>query len=726
MKRIILLIALIGIGVSSFAQNSTLAKGKKLNIPFSEASMKGGADLVTNGSFVTGDLTDWTDTGADWSVVSYKAVTTGSASSSLYQDVGLTATKYYSLSFDWEQTSGSGTLQVREYDGVDYIELVFITNGGAGSGTAKAIFASVSSNDILYLRSYNSWAGNIDNIVIRELNQSTTDLADNSTITANNIYPTQGVRGNGQKWFSFDGTDDIITIDDAVSVQNVFDNGGNVIMNIVTGSGDAEDSDEYLINKGVVWNLYLRKISGYYGLRLTYQFSGTDLYYRYEASNTIVYGSSYVISLAYDNSDVSNVPVLKLNGSTISSTDATAPTGTRTTDVGSDLIIGNKSTTDRTFGGNISDTYLFNYAVPSDSITSWSTKIDEGTFHLPFEDQGADNSELITNGTFTGSSTGWTEGTGWAYGTNNEACAANGSQGNLSSTAFSTTTVGKTYRLNYEIVANTLTGTGNFRMVGGAPSNIIVSDQNLTHTVGSYEIDIVSSNAGTILRMNLTSGYTGGTLTIDNIYLTELGSTLSLSPEGIYSTAWNDYYHLESYAVSGPTREEYGKHTALRFNGSDSYLMKADADFDGTGGMVIAGWMNAASLGEGNSGKIIVLDDLFVELTAPNKLRFYSDGSSVYSDNNSIELNEWTFFVVSLTGAGVTNFYIGDKDTSPVLSGGADQATSPLLYAGDLYIGNRAAGDRAFNGTLDFNIWYLDKINMPIEDFVQLLWQSTK
>ena len=590
MKRIILLIALIGIGVGSFAQNSTLAKGKKVNIPMSEAAMIPGASAT------------------------------------------------------------SGTLTV----GLTYVIGVFETgddfaNVGAGSNATGVEFIATGTTPT-------DWS---NGSLLSALNQSTKDLADNSTITANNVYPTQGVRGNGQKWFSFDGTDDIITIDDAVSVQNVFDNGGNVIMNIVTGSGDAEDSDEYLINKGVVWNLYLRKISGYYGLRLTYQFSGTDLYYRYEASNTIVYGSSYVISLAYDNSDVSNVPVLKLNGSTISSTDATAPTGTRTTDVGSDLIIGNKSTTDRTFGGNISDTYLFNYAVSADSITSWSTKIAEGTFHLPAVDQGATNT-VLTSGTLE---------------------------------------TGKVY-----LIIDWITN-DDFTNIGGTNAD------------------------GTVFT---ATGTTPTTWT-NSSTVVELGSTLSLSPEGIYSTAWNDYYHLESYAVSGPTREEYGKHTALRLNGSDSYLMKADADFDGTGGMVIAGWMNPASWGEGDSGASgYLLSDskLLLTLRETNEnMRLTRNGftNEARSSPSSIELNKWIFFAITTASDGTTYFYLGDKNTSPVFSESSDYDGGTPEDGDNLFVGNfTSAASKTFNGPLDFNIWYLDQINMPISEWITLLYESTK
>lgn len=65
-----------------------------------------------------------------------------------------------------------------------------------------------------------------------------------------------------------------------------------------------------------------------------------------------------------------------------------------------------------------------------------------------FYDQSSVSTDLITNGNFTGSATGWTLGTGWAYGTNNVTKNADGT-GTL--TQAITGTVGKIYLGQYTI-----------------------------------------------------------------------------------------------------------------------------------------------------------------------------------------------------------------------------------------------------------------------------------
>lgn len=645
MKRIILLIALISIGVSSFAQNSTLAKGKKVNIEMSEAGMKPGTS-ATSGSLTTG--------------LSYV--------------IGLFVA------------------------GDDF------TNVGAGSNASGVEFIATGTTPTTWTNSS----------LLSALNQSTTDLADNSTITANNVYPTQGVRGNGQKWFKFDGTDDYVNIADAAA----FDFGTlDFTLHATFTPDNVTDQDKYIINKeagGVGYGLQQYEDD----IKIRFDDNTTDVS-AVISTGVLAANTEVVVFVTFDRSGNATCYVDGVASGTVA-----ISTANLTLSNAGALRIGTETGgTTNAFDGDISWVGEYNYLPSSDSIASWSTKIAEGTFHLPAEDQGADNSELITNGTFTGSSTGWTEGTGWAYGTNNEACAANGSQGNLSSTAFSTTTVGKTYRLNYEIVANTLTGTGNFRMVGGAPSNIIVSDQNLTHTVGSYEIDIVSSNAGTILRMNLTSGYTGGTLTIDNIYLTELGSTLSLSPEGIYSTAWNDYYHLESYAVSGPTREEYGKHTALRFNGSDSKLTRASSYEINTNSSIVTFWAKRDASGTAHTiaGLAGSNTESYIQFTDSGTITMETDtNTDVATGTLDTDDTSWHSYVIVFNSLAVSMYQDGVAITM------ADGTVTDGELTID-QLGVLGASTSYYNGEMEgFDVYDKGLVPMPIAEFALLFHESTK
>lgn len=136
------------------------------------------------------------------------------------------------------------------------------------------------------------------------------------------------------------------------------------------------------------------------------------------------------------------------------------------------------------------------------NLVSWwdfdeetGTRYDaKGTNHLvPAFD------ELVTNGTFTGNSTGWTEGTGWAYGTNNEAGTA--ATGNLSQSLAAV--AAKKYAVTFTI---TVTG-GSLRFTFGGVTG---TTRDATGTF--YELATATSTASLVI--DPVADFTG---TIDDI-----------------------------------------------------------------------------------------------------------------------------------------------------------------------------------------------------------------
>lgn len=85
-------------------------------------------------------------------------------------------------------------------------------------------------------------------------------------------------------------------------------------------------------------------------------------------------------------------------------------------------------------------------------------------------------SELLTNGGFTGSSTGWTLGAGWAYGSNKITCTP-GSSGGFAQTGL-TIASGKTYRVQITVTGRTA---GYIQAVlGGAVSQELSTNESFT------------------------------------------------------------------------------------------------------------------------------------------------------------------------------------------------------------------------------------------------------
>ena len=161
----------------------------------------------------------------------------------------------------------------------------------------------------------------------------------------------------GARWtpegYSYDKVDDVITIPDHVAVQNIFDSPGGSLVAWVKANSDGEGDNGTIYQKVNVQNLLVtNEAPGYVKINFTHAFSGTvgnwittNAVMKLEKSNLIV--------VTYDNSNVANVPTIYLNGNPVALTITTAPVGTRTSDVGGAVAIGNRADTSRTWDGII-------------------------------------------------------------------------------------------------------------------------------------------------------------------------------------------------------------------------------------------------------------------------------------------------------------------------------------------------------------------------------------
>lgn len=123
-------------------------------------------------------------------------------------------------------------------------------------------------------------------------------------------------------------------------------------------------------------------------------------------------------------------------------------------------------------------------------------------------------SELVTNGDFSGSSTGWTESGTWTYGNNNEVCTGNGTNQILTQSGILTT--GKKYKYSIDIISSTLNAQEIRFYLGGT--------DYVTYTLngGAETISAYAEAAGANLAIRVTSSNTSGVLTIDNVSVKEI------------------------------------------------------------------------------------------------------------------------------------------------------------------------------------------------------------
>lgn len=158
------------------------------------------------------------------------------------------------------------------------------------------------------------------------------------------------------KALDFDGDSGLVTVSDATAIQNIFDGGGTIECWINVDS-DGEANEGYISKKS--WTSYTyNEISSKVKLVFVYPFSGTTGVWSTPSTEVDLNIWTHLI-ITYNNSDVTNNPIIYVNGSSVTVGEDTTPVGTRTTDVGTDLIIGNTSTDVRTFDGTIDEMRLY-------------------------------------------------------------------------------------------------------------------------------------------------------------------------------------------------------------------------------------------------------------------------------------------------------------------------------------------------------------------------------
>ncbi len=138
------------------------------------------------------------------------------------------------------------------------------------------------------------------------------------------------------------------------------------------------------------------------------------------------------------------------------------------------------------------------------------------------------------------------------------------------------------------------------------------------------------------------------------------------------------------------------------FDGADSKV-DTGTDMIGTKAVTVMGWIKPSGWGEGSLGRIID-NGKFYMFTFNNHdyIGLTSAGSSpIYSSSNSISLNNWQFVSVTREADGTVNYYIGDLDTAPALSGSADQNSGvPVAGTTNVIIGNNNTQTRTFDGLI--------------------------
>jgi len=227
--------------------------------------------------------------------------------------------------------------------------------------------------------------------------------------------------------FAFDGaasSGGLINAGADSSIDNIFDGGGTIEGWVKLDSGGGGNVAR-LVSKDAYF-LYFREDS-FNNIRLQYTFSGGGAEW-YTENNTFTFDNKWHhVAVTYDNSSLTNDPTIYLDGKVVPLGTIVRPTGSRSSDVGDVLYVGNNPSGIRTLDGSVGMLRMFSdirtvEEIRDDMFNQKSDMVDDGALVLMYqfdEGQGTTVTDVSTNsntGTITMGTSGWANGGTWTDG----------------------------------------------------------------------------------------------------------------------------------------------------------------------------------------------------------------------------------------------------------------------------------------------------------------------
>lgn len=139
--------------------------------------------------------------------------------------------------------------------------------------------------------------------------------------------------------YSFDATNDYISVAHNAVLANPFDVGGGIIAWFKANS-DGQNDLGMVVDKSEWQVSALEEGAGFIRMRLRYSFSGSTAVWK-TTDQVVSLGVWHQIAVFYLADDVANDPVIYIDGASVAITEVTAPSGTRIADTGTVMMIGN-------------------------------------------------------------------------------------------------------------------------------------------------------------------------------------------------------------------------------------------------------------------------------------------------------------------------------------------------------------------------------------------------
>lgn len=249
---------------------------------------------------------------------------------------------------------------------------------------------------------------------------------------------------------------------------------------------------------------------------------------------------------------------------------------------------------------------------------------------------------------------------------------------------------------------------------------------------------------------NLTligSRYTNNLMYVGDIDLVEIyqGTLTASEVANLYNNTWNTEHSptnvlLDFDSTQGTIKDRTGKNTltptdvsikkigqsySANFNRTTSKI-DTGTDMLGTSPKTFIGWIKPYSFGEGatsDSGYIISNGTIEIRQDASlARLRMYCNAGLRSGNSNTLKLNKWTFFAVTLLTDGTTSWYLGNLNTAPSADISGPTATQ-VAGTTNVIIGNNSGATRTVDGSIPMLKVYEGILSL--EDITQI-WSSTR
>lgn len=302
-----------------------------------------------------------------------------------------------------------------------------------------------------------------------------------------------------------------------------------------------------------------------------------------------------------------------------------------------------------------------------------------------------------------------------------------------------------------------LTG-GNLNL--GASSGTVYVNGIAKNTVNTSSSDIVITGITiNCFEIFLNTRYSLANYLDSDIELLEIyQGTLTYSEiKNLYDNDWNKEFIssnllLDYDSTNGYITDRTGKNTLTptnvtikktgiyygsEFNGVDSTLITDSTDPTiWQSGFTVVAWIKPRGWGELNYGRILDVsnsaagkDGFNFCINNLNSSLFcnINEVGATRSGINSINIGSWQFVVLTVSSDSYINFYKGDIDVAPTLSGLANRTSgliTSITTTNPVTIGNRStATDSTFNGNIPMLTVY--KGILSLEQLTQI-WSSTR